>query len=254
VSQHDLDAARSLALIELERSEHEHLGDGALATAIRVAQYLSVPMTAIALVGGLTRTRAYALLERTAHQPATRLSRSQMRRLAACVLEPDRSIAVGTLATELHIDIGELVETLRWLHDQGIAEILVQRPQPDRARAVSHWIAGPQREAWLEVQLQSLRWVTSDRYAVYVRLPDGIGGQVALRGDRLSATMIAVISAGTARSITWDELAIAVAAEDPRDALDTARAVWADAVLPLAPTARFDVTLLLAPTQRSRAR
>jgi hypothetical protein len=89
---------------------------------------------------------------------------------------------------------------------------------------------------------------------VYVRLPDGIGGQVALRGDRLSATMIAVISAGTARSITWDELAIAVAAEDPRDALDTARAVWADAVLPLAPTARFDVTLLLAPTQRSRAR
>lgn len=248
MTRHAQDPARALALIELERSEVDHLGDSALATCIRAAQRLDVPMTSTALAGGLTRTRAYGLLERTEQQRPASLSATQMRRLAACQLALDTSIALRALAAELRVDVDGLSDALRWLRERGVAEVLAVTQHVDGTPMDQHWIAGPRRDGWIAAELDALRWVTSHRFAVYVRLPDGIGQEVSVEAHRISTATTTVINAGTSHAITWDELAIAVAASDPREALDTARDVWTQAVTKIAPKSGFDVTCVLAPS------
>ena len=249
--RHALVPEQSLALTELERAVLEGCDDTALAACVRVSQTLGIGMTSIALAGGLTRTRAYALVNRADAAEPAEPPDQQMRRLIACLLSADTSIAATALANELRLDRHAFARALRWLAEQGVAEVLAVTRHADGAPMDEHWIAGPQHCGWVAAELEVLRWVTQDRYAVYVRLPDGVREDVAFTANDVSNAMTTVIEAGTSNAIRWDELAIAVAASDPREALDTARAVWLQSVTGAAPEAAFDVTCVLAPSGRA---
>jgi hypothetical protein len=225
MTRHHEDVATALALSEVERAVIQDLGDHTIATGIRAAQVLGQSMTAVALAAGLTRTRAYAILERDA-DTVDAIEQPMLRRLTAAALGRDGLLGLAAHADKLQVPADAMQRALARLRDLGVAEAIAQTPRAETGN--EFWFdAGPAHAEWLWGQQQTLRWMRQERFSVFLAIPHDTRAQVAAAAHEITADLATVIAAGNTSTITWDELAIAIGGDDSRDALETTADVWA---------------------------
>ncbi|HEX5923370.1 MAG TPA: hypothetical protein VFY45_06030 [Baekduia sp.] len=249
MTRHSADDARALVLIEQERLVIERAPDADLAVGLRAAQYLGIPMASIAATSGLTRTRAYALLERTDAGPH-KVPPPLLNHLVASALRDDAPIGSLGHSAELRVDVRAMRETLAWLRQRGVAELLARTGDEAGRITEEFWIPGPSHEAWIQSELKALRWVHADRWAIYVRIPDDISVAVGEAAHRLAPALSDVIRTGNSSVITWDEFAMAIVADDSREALRGAYDLWTSVCEQIGELAPFDVRQVLPPIRR----
>ena len=205
--------------------------DTTIAVALRTAQFLDISMTSAARAAGLTRTRAYALLGRTAgiqeYIPVLSL-----RRLVAAALDNHRPLGLISHAERLGVKGADLSDALGYLGEYGAAEVLARTSDIQGSHITEEfWIPGSDSQIWLRRQIDVLRLSQEPQqlescYVIFLALPDGARNAIANAADQLKPEKSTVIEAGNASRITWDELLMSVAAADSREALDAARDLW----------------------------
>jgi hypothetical protein len=242
-------AAKALALTELERAVAEQERDDILVAALQAASELRIPLTTIAAETGLTRTRAYAVLERTTGVRG-KVPADVLRRLAACALNDTRPLSLVQHAEQLRVEASDLHRALLDLAARNAAEILARTGDSSGREVDAFWIPGPALEGWLEHELERLRWVRSDRWAVYVRLPNGVRHAVSAAAEQIAPSASTVISQGTALAVTWDELAVAIPAADSREAIEGVAEMWTSITESIGTPMPFSVTEVLPPSSR----